>query len=324
MFPDFSRPLTRRAALGALGAVGLAAATAAQASAARSAAGTPQLAFGVATQGGPLDATGLNEVTRLAGEAPRLILSYKDFQQPAPVAEIQACINRGARPVITWEPWVWGGGLEQPAYSVARIAAGYFDSYVRSWATALAPFGDLVTIRFAHEMNGYWYPWCPGVNGTTAGDFIAAWRRIHGIFSANGARPQWLWSVNDPYPGSVPLASVYPGSDVVDQLALDSYNFGTSQGWSVWEGPAQTFAPGLDALRALGTGKRIIVSETASSELGGSKPSWIKDAVSYLDAQPDVDAFIWFHFLKETDWRINSSKASATAFKNALSARSFA
>ncbi|WP_120522074.1 glycoside hydrolase family 26 protein [Arthrobacter celericrescens] len=316
MFPDVSRPVTRRAALGVVGAVGLAAATAGHASAA-----APQLAFGVATPGGPLDAAGLNEVTRLAGEAPRLILLYKDFQQQAPVAEVQACLNRGARPVITWEPWVTSGGLQQPGYSPARIAAGYFDSYLRSWATALAPFGNQVTIRFAHEMNGDWYPWCPGVNGTTAEDYIAAWRRVHTVFTVNGARPQWMWSVNDPYFGSVPLSSVYPGSDVVDQLALDSYNFGTSQGWSAWKTPSQVFAPGLDALRALGTGKRIIISETASSELGGSKPNWIRDAIPYLDAQPDVEAFIWFHLLKETDWRINSSKASAGSFKKALAAR---
>jgi beta-mannanase len=251
-------------------------------------------------------------------------MSYKDFQQAAPVSEVQACLNRGARPVITWEPWVWGGGLQQPDYSLARIAAGYFDSYIRSWATALAPYGNSVTLRFAHEMNGDWYPWCPGVNGSTAADFIAAWRRIYGIFTANGARPLWLWSVNDPYPGSVPLASVYPGSDVVDQLGLDTYNFGTSQSWSTWKSPAQTFAPGFDALRALGTGRRIIISETASSELGGSKANWIRDAIPYLDAQPDVDAFIWFHFLKETDWRINSSKTAAAAFKKALAARTFA
>ena len=29
----------------------------------------------------------------------------------------------------------------------------------------------------------------------------------------------------------------------------------------------------------------------------------------------------WFHYNKETDWRINSSTASANAFKQALAAR---
>jgi len=283
-----------------------------------------RLEFGVATPGGPLDTAGMDEVARVAGEAPGLVLVYKDFRQPAPLAEVQACLARSARPVITWEPWAWGGGLQQPEYSLARIAAGYFDGYLRSWATALAPYGSGVTIRFAHEMNGNWYPWCPGVNGTTAADYLAAWRRIHAIFAANGAHPLWMWAINDPYPGSVPLASVYPGNTVVDQLGLDSYNFGTSQSWSAWKSPSQVFAPGLSGLRGLGTGKRIIVSETASSELGGSKSGWIRDAIPYLDAQADVDAFIWFHFLKETDWRINSSRASNYAFRKALAVRALA
>jgi hypothetical protein len=43
--------------------------------------------------------------------------------------------------------------------------------------------------------------------------------------------------------------------------------------------------------------------------------------VSYLAAQPDVMGFVWFHMQKETDWRINSSTASAAAFKNALQTR---
>jgi hypothetical protein len=43
--------------------------------------------------------------------------------------------------------------------------------------------------------------------------------------------------------------------------------------------------------------------------------------VSYLAAQPDVMGFVWFDIQKETDWRINSSTTSATAFKNALQAR---
>ncbi|MDP5228197.1 MULTISPECIES: glycosyl hydrolase [Arthrobacter] len=315
--------LSRRALLGSLGAAGLAATfTAFAPTAAQAATSTKRLTFGVANPGGPLDSSYLSSLTSLVGEAPRLLEFYKDFRQPAPVSEISAALNAGARPVITWEPWAADGGLTQPGYSMASIAAGAFDGYLNSWASALAPYGDSVSIRFAHEMNGNWYPWCPGVNGTTAADYVAAWRHVWAVLAAGGATPRWIWSVNDPYPGSVPLDQVYPGNDVVTELALDSYNFGTSQSWSTWKTPSQVFAPGLSALRALGTGKSILVSETASSELGGSKPNWIRDGIAYLDAQADVSGFIWFDFLKETDWRINSSTASSTAFRKALASRS--
>lgn len=283
---------------------------------------TPRLGFGIATPGGPLASAEIDEVTQFAGEAPRLVMLYKDFRQAPPAQEIQAALDRGMHPIVTWEPWVWGGGLEQPEYSMARIAAGGFEDYLYQWGVALAPFGSNVTLRFAHEMNGNWYPWCPGVNGTTRDDYIAAWHRVYGVVTSTGATPRWMWAPNAPYPGSTPLETIYPGDRVVDVLGLDAYNFGTSQSWTSWQSPAATFEPGLEALRAVAPTRSIVISETASSESGGSKPVWIGEAIAYLDAQADVDAFVWFHFLKESDWRINSSAESAAAFNNALQSRS--
>ena len=43
--------------------------------------------------------------------------------------------------------------------------------------------------------------------------------------------------------------------------------------------------------------------------------------MGYLAAQGDVTALTWFHFNKETDWRINSSTAAADALRGALAAR---
>ena len=49
-----------------------------------------------------------------------------------------------------------------------------------------------VYLRFAHEMNGYWYPWSHGPRG-----YVFAWRRIVRIFDVAGARNvRFVWSVN--------------------------------------------------------------------------------------------------------------------------------
>ena len=123
------------------------------------------------------------------------------------------------------------------------------------------------------------------------------------------------------YWGSTPLTGLYPGAAYVDVVALDGYNWGTSQSWSAWTSPSALFGQGLTALRSLAPGKPIIVSETASAEAGGSKATWNTDLVSYLAAQPDVTGFVWFHHNKEVDWRINSSTTSANALRTALAAR---
>lgn len=91
---------------------------------------TDPLRSGVATAGAPLAAAELDEVSQLAGESPSLVMFYKDFLQAPPLAEMDAVSARGAVPLITWEPWAWGGGLEQPAYSLDRITAGDFDARI--------------------------------------------------------------------------------------------------------------------------------------------------------------------------------------------------
>ncbi|WP_458782332.1 glycosyl hydrolase [Arthrobacter sp. D3-16] len=283
---------------------------------------TAALRFGAGTAGGPLASAELDEVAVLAGEAPSSVLFYKDFVQPAPITEMNALRARGAVPLVTWEPWAWGGGMNQPAYSLDRIAAGDFDAHIAQWGQALASWGYPVQLRFAHEMNGDWYPWAESVNGNQPGDYVQAWRHVHDVIEAQGAsNVSWVWSPNVPYYGSTDLAGLYPGAGYVDIVALDGYNWGTSASWSGWISPQDLFAPGIAQLRALAPGIPILIAETASTEAGGDKAAWNTQLVSYLAAQPDVMGFVWFHIQKEADWRINSSATSAAAFKNALQAR---
>jgi beta-mannanase len=251
-----------------------------------------------------------------------MVLMYKDFLQAPPLVEMDAVRARGAVPLVTWEPWAWGGGINQPAYSLDRITAGDFDARLTQWGQALAAWGKPVMLRFAHEMNGNWYPWSEGVNGNQQGDYVPAWQHVHDVVAAAGAsNVQWVWSPNVPYWGSTDLTGLYPGAGYVDVVALDGYNWGTSQTWSSWVQPQFLFGPGIAQLRTLAPGKPILIAETASSEFGGSKAAWNTDLVSYLAAQPDVMGFVWFHLQKETDWRINSSDSSASALKSALLAR---
>ncbi|MDQ0868308.1 beta-mannanase [Arthrobacter sp. V1I9] len=284
---------------------------------------TDQLRFGVSTPGGPQAASELNAVATMVNENPSIVMSYKDFGQAAPIADLNAVHARGATSLITWEPWLWSGnGANQPAYALDRITAGDFDPYIKQWGSALATWGKPVMLRFAHEMNGNWYPWAEASNGNGAGDYAAAWRHVHDVVAATGAtNVSWVWSPNVPYWGSTPLTGLYPGAGYVDVVALDGYNWGTAVSWSSWTSPSALFGEGLTALRSLAPGKPIIIAETASAEAGGSKANWNTALVSYLAAQPDVTGFVWFHHNKEVDWRINSTTTSTNALATALAAR---
>lgn len=283
---------------------------------------TAPLRFGVSTPGGAAANRELDAVAALAGESPSIVLSYYDFGQPPPITALNSVAARGATILITWEPWRWGAGVTQPAYTNARVAAGDFDPYLRQWGAALAAWGKPVFLRFGHEMNGDWYPWSEGVNSNTAGSYVAAWTHVRDVVRAQGAtNVLWVWSPNVPYTGSTTLAGLCPGSAAVDVVALDGYNWGTTQPWSSWVAPGELFGDGLAQLRTLAPGKPILIAETASAEAGGSKAEWNASLISYLSAQADVIGFVWFHHDKEVDWRVDSSPASATALAAALARR---
>jgi hypothetical protein len=280
------------------------------------------LRLGVTTPGGPLASAEIAEVAQLAGEQPSIEMWFEDFTQPAPLAKLDAVVSRGATPVLTWEPWEWNAGPDQPRFALDRISAGDFDDYITGWAIALQAWGQPLYLRFGHEMNGSWYPWAEGVNGNGSGDYVTAWRHVHDIFTRVGAdNVAWMWCANVPYQGSTPLSGLYPGARYVDAVALDGYNFGASQPWSSWVAPQDLFGAGLSQLRTIAPRKPVVIAETASTEIGGSKPAWITALVPYLAGQSGVIGFVWFQHDKETDWRFSSSGAAGAAFAQALAAR---
>jgi hypothetical protein len=177
-------------------------------------------------------------------------------------------------------------------------------------------------LRFAHEMNGDWYPWAVGVNGNTSDDYVAAWRHVHDLFRSVGvSNVRFLWSPNVPVSGQTSdLAAAYPGANMVDILGLDGYNWGAGDGHE-WTEPDMLFDEGLNQLRALDGRQPILISETSSAEgsgLGQSKAQWIAKLMSHGSSQKRVTGFIWFDVNKERDWRINSSQAAQEAFKASL------
>ncbi|MGW6128819.1 glycoside hydrolase family 26 protein [Cellulomonas sp. NPDC055163] len=273
---------------------------------------------GVTVPWGPLDAQRLAGTTAMLRHVPAYLEWYTGFGEAPDVAKLQAVADAGSVPVVTWEPWVWTGGVDQPAYALDRVTAGDFDAYLVQWADALAAWDRPVLLRFAHEMNGSWYPWSAGVNGNTAADYVDAWRHVHDVFAAHGAdEVRWVWAPNVVHPGSTSLTALYPGDAYVDVLGVDGYNWGTSVSWGSWVSGRQVFEQTFTELRALAPAKPLLVTETASSEAGGSKAAWVEDLVAWSAGQALLGV-IWFDEDKETDWRMASSPESAAAFAAAL------
>lgn len=243
---------------------------------------------------------------------------YYSWRASIPSGLEQADLAGGRIPMITWEPTEGLGG----------VLSGADDALVRQRARALKALGRPVMVRFAHEMNGNWYPW-GGVNlntpGTTDGPskFVRAWRHVHDLFGAEGAsNVVWVWSPNWM---SVPTESwnaftaYYPGDGYVDWVATDLYNWGNRYGG--WVNLSSMLKPVYNAYAAT---KPIMVAETSSVEgtaaqalTGLTKAGWVDKARADLRTTfPAVAAVVWFDQRKnEVDWRLDTSAPALTAVK---------
>jgi beta-mannanase len=256
----------------------------------------------------------------MVGKQPSVVMWYQDWATPGvrefdPVM-MDEVVARGAMPMVTWEPADYTRGVDQPQYALETIIRGDHDEHVRSWARDAAAWGKPFYLRFAHEMNGNWYPWSPGVNGNAgAAEYVAAWRRVHNIFKEEGAtNVRWVWNPHVKNRYSTPFGRFYPGAAYVDWVGLDGYNWGT-----LWRTFPEIFDDSYEEIDAL-TNKPMMVGETASAESGGNKAAWIRQTfLTDLPASyPQVRAVIWFHDKKEEDWRVNSSAASLEAYREVV------
>ena len=273
---------------------------------------------------------------QLAGKSTALELVYFGWSATPdfPAAQCDAILAGGALPHLTWEPW--NGQPTDLTYSLQSIIAGHHDSYIRRWAQQIRDWGKPLFLRWAHEMNGNWYPWAGVINGganlTEFGypakadgpeRYLAAYRHIHDLFAEAGAsNVRWVWS---PMAGNVPdetwnvFENYYPGDAYVDWLGVDECNWGTSQSWSTWKSLRELLESAYYTLRNLNPYKPIMVAEFASSEVGGDKAQWIGDSFAQLrDEYPQIKAVEWFDLNKETSWAIDSSFPAVRGFSNAV------
>jgi beta-mannanase len=234
-----------------------------------------------------------------------------DSKQAAAVAA------RGSVPEISWEPWDSTGqlGAPQPKYQLADIVGGAYDTYIQRWASEIAAYGKPVMLRFAQEMNGRSYPWAEAINGNKPGQYVAAWRHVHDIFTRAGAsNVSWVWS---PVVGNI-QASQYPGTKYADVVGLSGFIADKSVFGSPWRSFAAAFDPSLDAAHKLAPGKPVSLAEIGVAQTGGDKATWITQMFQDIQQRPYIKSVVWFNLRKEADWRIESSAAAQSAFASGL------
>jgi hypothetical protein len=247
--------------------------------------------FGVA-----VDPWHLDDWSRAVGTTPNLLAKFEAFARRRPLGPYlaEAERRRVRHVMISWEPWrpvpaARGRTAQfrpQPGYRNADIAHGSRDAYIRRFARAVSRFDGVVYLRYAHEMNGIWYPWTHDSRG-----YRQAWRHVVGLVRRSGAdNARFVWSTNpnlyqSPRNWYKRMRRFWPGARWVDYLGSTAIDFGGRKDYAV-----QRFEPRLRALHAL-FGKPVMITE-ANTDFAG-RVRWLNDFRDMLARLPWIRAVVW-------------------------------
>ena len=263
----------------------------------------------------------VDQVTNLTGSRPALWALWSDWGDLGgqarcvtgigscgfPIAAARELRNRRITPFIWWQPTDPANPTAGKYERYQNIISGKHDKYIKAWAKAAKRFGKPVIVRFAHEMNGSWFPWALTKFDNNPAKFKKAWKRIVKKFRAVGANNvRFLWS---PYRqgcrGCTKAAygKFYPGDAYVDYVGVSVLNWGAS-----WQPMTRLLKKPMNKLRAV-TRKPVILPEVASNHTSGNKAAWIKSGYKKAVKQwPNIRAIVYFDYdtspVGQPDWRL--------------------
>lgn len=220
--------------------------------------------------------------------------------------------------------WGFSGS---PTTGQAGIAAGEWDSYITARANELRDYGKPVFVRLNWEMQGNWYDWSPFDlsnvvrPGNTPADFVAAWRRIFGVFRqlAPNAAFVWcphLWGVQQPGGSNYVPTDFYPGDDYVDWVATNVY-----LNAAAWDFVLDGAGWGANQIAAFATthGKPMQICEWAVEDGTADNPMFVTRFADWVEAHPVVKLLQYFSFNHHVDggndYRLTTYPNSKAAYQ---------
>ena len=263
----------------------------------------PSLAsyLGVFEPGAPPAYDPVADFAAVVGREPNLLGFYSGWTEPFDTSFAQTLHRNGVIPFVQIDP---------TDASIAAIANGTYDDYLRTYADSVRGFDHNVVIGFGHEMNAPWYPW--GYRHVTPTTFVAAWRHIVTLFRDEGAdNVTWVWTVQADEPGTRPIASWWPGAQYVTWVGIDGYYYRPTDTFG------SVFGQTIDQVKAF-TSKPVLLSETAVGPHAGQ-------IVKILDLFQGMVAYktlglVWFDVAQHSgidrqDWRIEDSPQAEISFR---------
>ena len=259
-----------------------------------------------------------------------LILSYAHFTHEFPTEFMEENRQNGRLVELTYQVTT-NNNTDMFAYTpFLDIYRGELDGEIRAFARAAADWGHPFLFRLNNEMNSDWTSYSGVVNMADPQLFIDVWQRIYRIFEEEGVdNCIWIYNPNDrnapPSKWNDSLA-FYPGNEYAQMLGVTGYNNGTyytqwAEEWrefdliydEVWE----LYAPHFGDFP-------WIITEFASSSIGGDKAAWIDNMFAHIGDYPNIKMAVWFSYadfdgdIPARPYWLDETDATTEAFRRGL------
>jgi hypothetical protein len=246
------------------------------------------------------DAQAVGAFERQVGRKMTFERVYHRWSDEFPDAQDYEHRDQGRILFLSWSGAPW-----------AEIANGSYDNLIDARAADLKAFGAPLFFSFNHE---------PEMDQKMLGspaDFVAAYRRIHARFVANGVTnvsfaPTFMAiSFKN---GNID--SFYPGDAYIDVLAADGYNQFTCKNGISW----RTFKQIFQYFVAFGNAhaKPMVIPEYGSLEDPADpnrRAQWLSDAAETLKGWPGVKAISYYdHDVPPCYYRLDSSATALNSY----------
>ncbi len=213
--------------------------------------------------------------------------------------------------------------VAEPVYNLKAILAGRFDADLRTWCDGARDFGSPLLVEWGTEANGEWFSWNGNWNGGATsngyGDrhradgperFVDVFRHLVTTCRERGAdNVRWAWHVDaESWPKDEwnDLEAYWPGSDVVDVIAVSAYGAQqpTDTDSSSLRSLLDPVYPRLTALARAG-GEPVVLAEFGVTDHNPhvDQAEWARQALTDLTGGrwPGLAGFSWWNEQWEND-----------------------
>jgi Glycosyl hydrolase family 26 len=263
-----------------------------------------------------IDTKGLAAFDKEIGSPATLTVQYTLWGKYYPANYVIDAAKLGAETIVELEPR--GAG----APTLAQIASGRGDAWLKQFAHEIVGPRDHFILSFAPEMNGAWYQY--GSGHAPAGDYVRAFRRVHDVLIRDLKKDKaanlisFMWQPSAIHISTPTPAPYWPGAKYVDDIGVDGYYFFPTDTFRI------IFGQTLKIFRSLAPMTPVLIGETAVGPRTGHQAADIRDLFAGIHRN-HLLGLIWFDkkqdrrpFIYHQDWNLHDHPAALAGFNAEL------